>query len=452
MVCTLDINCQCIYGSRETSHHHPVVYLRGVRSEDLLSLLDFIYHGEASVAEADLDRFVEVAEEFQVRGLQGLFGDGEKQSDAGQSKDMDTAIDEDVNDVLAGLDGQPPPSKRVKQERREARESQPPQFSILTANGDQAPSSVQERIRVKREAGLSSLPSGISMQKVAEPAPQVPATVADYTPPPGITLTRPGQAPAPAPASPNIASRSSLTAAQASVTPQPSSVSAPGADHVARLPLHHPRSISAPSPMNVPRPAVPPPSKTSATSMRQIGSPGAGIRPGQPLPPGARPLMSQVRPGLPGARLPPPQQPQLRGQAPDHPVLHIPDSSFSFAPGGGAGVPLALLGSGSSAGPRPMMFGSPGQGSAMPEALMRGLVTTRSAMSQQQQLMVAQLQHQQLQQPVQLQQQQLQQQPQQQQLQQLQRVGTTTTTVETATAGGNRTIHVVNGKVYNIAK
>lgn len=186
--------------------------------------------------------------------------------------------------------------------------------------------------------------------------------------------------------------------------------------------------------------------------MRQIGSPGAGIRPGQPLPPGARPLMSQVRPGLPGARLPPPQQPQLRGQAPDHPVLHIPDSSFSFAPGGGAGVPLALLGSGSSAGPRPMMFGSPGQGSAMPEALMRGLVTTRSAMSQQQQLMVAQLQHQQLQQPVQLQQQQLQQQPQQQQLQQLQRVGTTTTTVETATAGGNRTIHVVNGKVYNIAK
>ena len=275
--------------------------------------------------------------------------------------------------------------------------------------------------------------------------------MADYTPPPGITLTRPGQAPAPA--SPNIASRASLTA-QASVTPQPSSVSAPGADHVARLPLHHPRASNAPSPLNVPRPAVPPPSKTAATSMRQIGSPGAGIRPGQPLPPGARPLMSQVRPGVPGTRLPSPQQPQLRGQAPDHPVLHIPDSSFSFASGGGAGVPLALLGSGASAGPRPMMFGSPGQGPAMPEALMRGLVTTRSAMSQQQQLMVAQLQHQQLQQPMQLQQQQLQQpqQPQQQQMQQLQRVGTATTTVETAAAGGNRTIHVVNRNVNTIAK
>ena len=431
------------YGSRETSHHHPVVYLRGVRSEDLLSLLDFIYHGEASVAEADLDRFVEMAEEFQVRGLQGLYGDGETQSDAGQAKDMDTAIDEDVNDVLAGLDGQPPPSKRVKQERHEARQSQQSQFSILTANGDQAPSSIQERIRVKREAGVSSLPSGISMQKVAQPAPQVPASVADYTPPPGITLTRPGQAPAPAPASPNITSRSSVTAAS-NASPHPPSVSL-----AARLPLQTSRSSTAPSP----RPAVPPPSQAASTSVRQPLPPGTGIRPGQPLslPPGARHLLSQVRPGLPGARLPPPQQPQMRGQAPDHPVLHIPDSSFSFANSGGAGV--ALLGAGPNAGPRPMIFGSPGQGPALPEALMRGLVTTRAAMSQQQQMMVAQLQQQQLQQPVQLQQQQLQQpqQPQQQQLQQLQRV-IAATSVETTTAGGSRTIRVVNGKVNNMPK
>ena len=143
------------YGSRETSHHHPVVYLRGVRSEDLLSLLDFIYHGEASVAEADLDRFVEMAEEFQVRGLQGLYGDGETQSDAGQAKDMDTAIDEDVNDVLAGLDGQSSPSKRVKQERHEARQSQLSQFSNVTANGDETPSSTPG-------ASMTSPPSGVS--------------------------------------------------------------------------------------------------------------------------------------------------------------------------------------------------------------------------------------------------------------------------------------------------
>ena len=171
--------------------------MRGVRPDDLLSLLDFMYHGEASVAEAELERFLEVAEDLQVRGLL-LNGDGEKEADGGgQPQDMDTALDDDVNDLLAGLDGQPPPSKRVKQERREATRESAPQFSITTANGGQAPSSIQDRIRVKREAGLSSLPSGISMQKVAEPAPPVPASVSDYTPPPGITLTRPGQAPAP---------------------------------------------------------------------------------------------------------------------------------------------------------------------------------------------------------------------------------------------------------------
>ena len=39
---------------RQCSHPHPVVYLRGVLPEDLASLLDFMYHGQASVAEAEV--------------------------------------------------------------------------------------------------------------------------------------------------------------------------------------------------------------------------------------------------------------------------------------------------------------------------------------------------------------------------------------------------------------
>ena len=32
---------------RESAHHHPVLYLRGVKKTDIAALLDFMYHGEA---------------------------------------------------------------------------------------------------------------------------------------------------------------------------------------------------------------------------------------------------------------------------------------------------------------------------------------------------------------------------------------------------------------------
>ena len=105
---------------RQCSHPHPVVYLRGVLAEDLTALLDFMYHGQASVAEAELERFMEVAEELQVRGLTlateaGEAG-GEERRVSGGDLELDTAVDDDVNSLLAGLDTDQPPAKRVKQE------------------------------------------------------------------------------------------------------------------------------------------------------------------------------------------------------------------------------------------------------------------------------------------------------------------------------------------------
>ena len=36
----------CVF-FRESAHHHPVLYLRGVKKTDIAALLDFMYHGEA---------------------------------------------------------------------------------------------------------------------------------------------------------------------------------------------------------------------------------------------------------------------------------------------------------------------------------------------------------------------------------------------------------------------
>merc|ERR1719508_679438 len=48
---------------------HPVIYLRKVKYRDLQNLLNFMYQGEANVAEEDLNNFLEIAEDLNVRGL-----------------------------------------------------------------------------------------------------------------------------------------------------------------------------------------------------------------------------------------------------------------------------------------------------------------------------------------------------------------------------------------------
>ena len=54
--------------SAQRSHQNLVLYLRGVARRDMENVLDFMYHGEVSVAQADLNSFLQVAEELQVKG------------------------------------------------------------------------------------------------------------------------------------------------------------------------------------------------------------------------------------------------------------------------------------------------------------------------------------------------------------------------------------------------
>ena len=52
-------------------HPHPLVYMRGMKSSNLLAILDFLYRGEANVFQGDLDSFLAIAEELQLEGLMG---------------------------------------------------------------------------------------------------------------------------------------------------------------------------------------------------------------------------------------------------------------------------------------------------------------------------------------------------------------------------------------------
>ena len=46
-----------------------MLYMRGIKAKDLEAIVDFIYHGEANIYQEDLDGFLALAEELQLKGL-----------------------------------------------------------------------------------------------------------------------------------------------------------------------------------------------------------------------------------------------------------------------------------------------------------------------------------------------------------------------------------------------
>ena len=53
----------------KTKHSHPMIFMRGLKATDLMAIVDFIYNGEANIYQEDLDGFLAVAEDLQLKGL-----------------------------------------------------------------------------------------------------------------------------------------------------------------------------------------------------------------------------------------------------------------------------------------------------------------------------------------------------------------------------------------------
>ena len=56
---------------KRNKHTHPLIFMRGVKSEDMSAILDFLYCGEANVFQENLDPFLALAEELKLKGLMG---------------------------------------------------------------------------------------------------------------------------------------------------------------------------------------------------------------------------------------------------------------------------------------------------------------------------------------------------------------------------------------------
>ena len=58
----------------KNKHPHPLIYMKGLKFENVSTILDFLYSGQANVYEENLDSFLAIAEDLQLKGLMGKTG------------------------------------------------------------------------------------------------------------------------------------------------------------------------------------------------------------------------------------------------------------------------------------------------------------------------------------------------------------------------------------------
>ncbi len=76
-----------LFAELDTAGKHPVIYLKDVKANHMDCFLRFIYFGEVSVLEEELQSLVTVAKELKIKGLDGLSGDKDYEDDLEYSYD-----------------------------------------------------------------------------------------------------------------------------------------------------------------------------------------------------------------------------------------------------------------------------------------------------------------------------------------------------------------------------
>ena len=129
------------------NHPHPLIFMRGVKYDNLLAVLDFLYRGETNIFQENLDSFLAIAEELQLKGL-WMGPPDEKVKD----------FEEDNKLLLPSFNGNAKiPKNSVKKQSYYPGENRtlavPRNFS-----GDLA--ELEERVKSMMEKGQTVLPNG----------------------------------------------------------------------------------------------------------------------------------------------------------------------------------------------------------------------------------------------------------------------------------------------------
>jgi len=54
---------------KKNAHQHPLIYMKGVTSSDLKAVMNYVYYGEANVPQENLNSFLVLADDLELKGL-----------------------------------------------------------------------------------------------------------------------------------------------------------------------------------------------------------------------------------------------------------------------------------------------------------------------------------------------------------------------------------------------
>ena len=100
----------------KNKHPHPLVYMRGVRKSELIAILDFIYCGEANVDQENLDAFLALAEEMQLKGLTGSAENKQPTCQNEEPPQKKIAPRKQDKDSIGNMDIKPPQFEKFSSE------------------------------------------------------------------------------------------------------------------------------------------------------------------------------------------------------------------------------------------------------------------------------------------------------------------------------------------------
>ena len=65
-------------------HGHPLIYMRGVKSTEMVAIVDFLYCGETNILQENIESFLTIAKELKLKGLLGS-----DETNAGVTEDIE---------------------------------------------------------------------------------------------------------------------------------------------------------------------------------------------------------------------------------------------------------------------------------------------------------------------------------------------------------------------------
>ena len=84
---------------KKNKHSHPLICLEGISNSDLTSMLDYMYNGEVKIFQENLDRFLAIAQRFQLQGLMMQEEDSTEELEH-KEKSENVAQPQTINDLL----------------------------------------------------------------------------------------------------------------------------------------------------------------------------------------------------------------------------------------------------------------------------------------------------------------------------------------------------------------